>query len=120
MDRVLLSRGENAEITAFVGRAVDSELSGNMIDICPVGALTSKPFRFDARTWELARRRSVSPHDSLGANLVVQVKDHRVRSVVPVENEAVNECWVHDRDRFDYECLFNEARLTQPMIKADE
>src|SRR3546814_9249252 len=72
MELGMLNRGEHAEITAFVGRAVDSELSGNMIDICPVGALTSKPFRFDARTWELARRRSVSPHDSLGANLVVQ------------------------------------------------
>src|SRR3546814_17677890 len=97
MELGMLNRGEHAEITAFVGRAVDSELSGNMIDICPVGALTSKPFRFDARTWELARRRSVSPPDSLGANLVVQVKDHRVRRVVPFENEAVNECRTEER-----------------------
>jgi len=117
MELGMVNRGEHSEITAFVGRAIDSELSGNMIDICPVGALTSKPFRFNARTWELARRRSVSPHDSLGANLVVQVKDHRVRRVVPFENEAVNECWISDRDRFAYEGLYTEDRLTHPMIK---
>ena len=74
-----------------------------MIDICPVGALTSKPFRYAARTWELARRRSVSPHDSLGSNLIVQVKGDRVLRVVPFENPAVNECWISDKDRFSYE-----------------
>src|SRR5262245_52349139 len=110
-------RGEHAEITTFVGRTVDSELSGNMIDICPVGALTSRPFRYSARTWELSRRKSVSPHDSTGANLVVQVKGDRVMRVVPLENEAVNECWIADRDRFSYEALNAESRLTSPMIK---
>jgi NADH-quinone oxidoreductase subunit G len=110
-------RGEHAEITTFVGRTVDSELSGNMIDICPVGALTSKPFRYSARTWELSRRKSVSPHDSTGANLVVQVKGERVMRVVPLENEAVNECWIADRDRFSYEALNAESRLASPMIK---
>ena len=74
MELGMLGRGEHSEITSFVGRSIESELSGNMIDICPVGALTSKPFRYSARTWELARRRSVSPHDSLGANLVIQVR----------------------------------------------
>jgi NADH-quinone oxidoreductase subunit G len=88
-----------------------------MIDICPVGALTSKPFRYSARTWELSRRKSVSPHDSTGASLVVQVKGQRVMRVVPLENEAVNECWIADRDRFSYEALNSEQRLTQPMVK---
>ncbi|HET7527634.1 MAG TPA: NADH-quinone oxidoreductase subunit NuoG [Burkholderiaceae bacterium] len=110
-------RGEHSEITTFVGRTVDSELSGNMIDICPVGALTSKPFRYSARTWELSRRKSVSPHDSSGANLVVQVKGDKVMRVVPLENEAVNECWIADRDRFSYEALNAESRLASPMIK---
>ncbi|WP_301117575.1 NADH-quinone oxidoreductase subunit NuoG [Pusillimonas sp. (ex Stolz et al. 2005)] len=117
MELGMLHRGEHSEITSFVGRAVESELSGNMIDICPVGALTSKPFRFAARTWELARRRSVSPHDSLGANLVVQVKDHRVLRVVPFENEEVNECWISDRDRFSYTGLYTQDRLAHPMVR---
>src|SRR5690606_9416599 len=88
-----------------------------MIDLCPVGALTSKPFRYSARTWELSRRKSISPHDSTGANLIVQVKSNRVMRVVPLENEAVNECWIADRDRFSYEALNSEERLTQPMLK---
>ena len=110
-------RGEHAEIMSFVSGTVDSELSGNMIDLCPVGALTSKPFRYKARTWELSRRKSVSPHDSLGSNLAVQVKDNRVMRVLPVENEAINECWISDRDRFSYEGLNSAERLTRPMIK---
>ena len=117
MELGMLQRGEHSEITTFVGRTIDSELSGNMIDICPVGALTSKPFRYSARTWELSRRKSVSPHDSTGANLVVQVKNHKVLRAVPLENDAVNECWIADRDRFSYEALNSDARLTQPMIK---
>ncbi|MFM2187784.1 MAG: hypothetical protein RIR43_2356, partial [Pseudomonadota bacterium] len=111
MELGMLHRGEHSEITTFVGNTVDSELSGNMIDICPVGALTSKPFRYSARTWELSRRKSVSPHDSTGANLIVQVKADRVMRVVPMKNEAVNECWIADRDRFSYEALNSEARL---------
>ncbi|MEI2417200.1 NADH-quinone oxidoreductase subunit NuoG [Orrella sp. JC864] len=118
MELGMIGRGEHSEITTFVGRSVESELSGNMIDLCPVGALTSKPFRYQARTWELARRRSVSPHDSLGANLVVQVKNDRVMRVVPFENEAVNECWLSDRDRFSYEGLNSEDRLSVPMVKS--
>lgn len=120
MELGMLNRGEHAEITTFLGEAVSSELSGNMIDLCPVGALTSKPFRYQARTWELARRRSVSPHDSVGANLVVQVKNDRVLRVVPFENEAVNECWISDKDRFSYEGLYADDRLTTPMIKGDD
>src|SRR3954462_9738683 len=110
-------RGEHAEIETVVGETIDSELSGNMIDICPVGALTSKPFRYSARTWELSRRKSVSPHDSVGSNLIVQVKNHQVMRVVPLENEDVNECWIADRDRFSYEALNGDDRLTKPMIK---
>jgi NADH-quinone oxidoreductase subunit G len=117
MELGMSGRSEHAEIETFVGRTVDSELSGNMIDICPVGALTSKPFRFAARTWELSRRKSVSPHDGHGSNLVVQVKNNRVMRVLPLENEAVNECWLSDRDRFSYEALNSDDRLTQPMLK---
>jgi len=110
-------RGEHAEIMSFVSATVNSELSGNMIDLCPVGALTSKPFRYKARTWELSRRKSVSPHDSLGSNLAVHVKDNRVMRVLPLENEDVNECWLSDKDRFSYEGLNSDQRLTRPMIK---
>ncbi len=117
MELGMSHRGEHSEIETFVGQSVDSELSGNMIDICPVGALTSKPFRYQARTWELSRRKSVSPHDSTGANLVVQVKNQQVMRVVPLENEAVNECWIADRDRYSYEALNSPDRLNQPMIK---
>jgi NADH-quinone oxidoreductase subunit G len=117
MELGMLGRGEHSEITSFVGKTVDSELSGNMIDLCPVGALTSKPFRYSARTWELSRRKSVSPHDSVGANLVVQVKNNRVMRVLPMENEAINECWLSDKDRFSYEGLNSDERLTTPMLK---
>ncbi len=117
MELGMIHRGEHSEITTVVGETVDSELSGNMIDLCPVGALTSKPFRYSARTWELSRRKSVSPHDSTGANLVVQVKNHQVMRVVPLENEDVNECWIADRDRFSYEALNSDERLTAPMLK---
>ncbi len=117
MELGMIHRGEHSEITTIDGRTIDSELSGNMIDICPVGALTSKPFRYSARTWELSRRKSVSPHDSTGANLIVQVKSGQVMRVVPLENEAVNECWISDRDRFSYEALGSDSRLMQPMIK---
>ena len=117
MELGMSHRGEHAEIETFIGMSVDSELSGNMIDICPVGALTSKPFRYSARTWELSRRKSVSPHDSTGANLIVQVKNNKVMRVVPLENEAVNECWIADRDRFSYEALNIDERLTSPMLK---
>ncbi|MBU3580142.1 NADH-quinone oxidoreductase subunit G [Polynucleobacter sp. 73C-SIWE] len=117
MELGMINRGEHSEITTFVGQTVDSELSGNMIDLCPVGALTSKPFRYEARTWELGRKRSVSPHDSLGANTTVQTKANKVMRVVALENEAINECWISDRDRFSYEGLNSSDRLTTPMVK---
>jgi len=117
MELGMAGRGEHSEILAFVGRTVDSELSGNVIDLCPVGALTSKPFRYTARTWELARERSVSPHCGLGSNLVVQVKQNKVMRVLPLENEAVNECWLSDKDRFSYEGLNAADRLAAPMLR---
>ena len=110
-------RGEHAEIMPFIEKTVDSELSGNIIDLCPVGALTSKPFRFSARTWEMARRKSISPHDSLGSNLIVQTKHDVVKRVLPLENEEINECWLSDRDRFSYEGLDHESRVTVPLVK---
>jgi NADH-quinone oxidoreductase subunit G len=119
MELGMVGRGEAAEILAFVGRTVDSELSGNMIDVCPVGALTSKPFRFTARPWELANKKSVSPHCGLGSNLIVQTKLNRVYRVLPLENEELNECWLSDKDRFSYEALNSDERLTQPMIRRD-
>src|SRR5476649_671687 len=119
MELGMIGRGEHSEIVAFVGKTVDSELSGNMIDICPVGALTSKPFRYSARTWELARRKSVSPHDGLGSNLIVQVKQGEVKRVLPFENEEVNECWLSDKDRFSYDGLNSPDRLTKPMVNVD-
>ncbi len=117
MELGMLGRGEHSEITSFVGQTVDSEMSGNMIDICPVGALTSKPFRYAARTWELGRKKSLSPHDSMGSNTIIQTKSDRVMRVVPFENEAINECWISDKDRFAYEGLNSEDRLQQPLIK---
>jgi NADH-quinone oxidoreductase subunit G len=117
MELGMVHRGEHAEITTIAGDTVDSELSGNMIDLCPVGAITSKPFRYSARAWELSRRKSVSPHDSTGANLIVQVKGAKVMRVLPFENEDVNECWIADRDRFSYEGLDVPERLATPMIR---
>ncbi|MBC5767158.1 NADH-quinone oxidoreductase subunit NuoG [Ramlibacter albus] len=117
MELGMIHRGEHSEITTVLGDTVDSEVSGNMIDLCPVGALTSKPFRYSARPWELSRRKSVAPHDSSGANLIVQVKNNKVMRVLPLENEEVNECWIADRDRFSYEALNGDERLTAPMIK---
>jgi NADH-quinone oxidoreductase subunit G len=117
MELGMVGRGEHAEIITFVGKTVDSELSGNVIDLCPVGALTSKPFRYTARTWELVRKPSVSPHCGLGSNLTVQVKQNRVMRVLPRDNEALNECWLSDKDRFSYEGLNSEQRLARPMLK---
>ena len=117
MELGMIGRGEHAEIITFVGRTVDSELSGNAIDLCPVGALTSKPFRYSARTWELTRKAAVSPHCGLGSNLTVEVKQNRVMRVLPRENEAINECWLSDKDRYSYEGLNSEQRLARPMLR---
>jgi NADH-quinone oxidoreductase subunit G len=110
-------RGEHMEIGTYIEHSVDSELSGNMIDLCPVGALTSKPFRYTARTWELEDVPSVLPHDVVGSNAVLQTWQGEVKRVLPRENEAVNECWLSDRDRFSYEALNSEDRLLSPLLR---
>ncbi|MCB1738940.1 MAG: NADH-quinone oxidoreductase subunit G, partial [Gammaproteobacteria bacterium] len=110
-------RGENSRIGTFVEKNVESELSGNVIDLCPVGALTNKPFRFRARTWELQQRPSLAPHDGLGSNLSVHTARNQVLRVVPRANESINEVWLSDRDRFSYAGLYSDDRLSRPMVK---
>ena len=110
-------RGETMEIGTYIEKSMVSELSGNVIDLCPVGALTSKPFRYSARTWELVQRQMVAPHDSVGSNIHLHVKGDEVKRVVPAENEAINETWISDRDRFSYEAINSNERLHFPMVK---
>lgn len=112
-------RGEHTSIGTYIEKSIDSELSGNVIDLCPVGALTSKPYRYSARPWELTDRASISPHDCVHANINVHTRGNDIMRVVPKENEAVNETWLADRDRFSYEGLDAGQRLTVPMIKID-
>ena len=113
-------RGEHMQIGTYITRNVTSEMSGNVIDLCPVGALTSKPFRFSARSWELMGRDSIAPHDCIGSNLKLHIRSGKeVVRVVPRENEAINETWISDRDRFSYEALNSDQRLTTPQIKVD-
>jgi NADH-quinone oxidoreductase subunit G len=113
------NRGENNEIGTYVEKSVDHELSGNVIDLCPVGALNSKPFRFRARAWEMTQVPMVSPHDGLGTNLYGHVWRGRLMRVVPRYNEAINECWISDRDRFSYEGIYSPDRLARPMVREE-
>jgi NADH-quinone oxidoreductase subunit G len=113
-------RSEWMEIGTYIEKSIDSELSGNMIDLCPVGALTSKPFRYKARSWELKSYPTVAPHDSIGSNIFVHTRNGEVMRVVPRENEDINETWISDRDRFSCEALNSDERLTQPMVKIDQ
>jgi NADH-quinone oxidoreductase subunit G len=110
-------RGEHTLIGTYIEKGLESELSGNVIDLCPVGALTSKPFRFNARAWELTQVEAIAPHDSLGSNLNLHLRGNKVMRVHPRENESINETWLSDRDRFSYEGLYSSDRLTSPMIK---
>ncbi len=110
-------RGENMQIGTYIEKSVSSEMSGNIIDLCPVGALTSKPFRYSARTWELVQKDAIAPHDSVGSNIHVHVKGNQVKRVVPANNEAINEVWLSDRDRFSYEAVYSDDRLQMPMVK---
>ena len=112
-------RSEDMEIGTYITRRVDSELSGNVIDLCPVGALTSKPFRFRARAWEMAQRDGIAPHDPVGSNIHLHVWRGRVMRVVPRANESINEVWISDRDRFGYEGLYSDDRALSPMVKRD-
>jgi len=113
----MTDRGDRAQIGTFVSKSVDSEMSGNVIDICPVGALTAKPSRFTGRAWEMQQHASVSPHDSVGSNLFVHTLDGKVNRVVPRENDSINEVWISDRDRFSYAGLHAEDRATKPLMK---
>ncbi len=112
-------RGENMRIGTYIEHAVSSELSGNVIDLCPVGALVSKPFLYKARAWEMDTVDSVAPHDCIGSNIHVKVRRDEVMRVDPRENEAINEVWISDRDRYSYEGLHSEGRLDRPMIRRD-
>ena len=102
---------------SYLNGAIESELSGNMIRYMPCWGLTSKPFRYSARSWELDKIRAVSSHDAIGANLNVQCIKNSVKRVVPFVNEKVNDCWISDRDRFSYEALNSQDRLTNPLIR---
>ncbi|MBS1270414.1 MAG: NADH-quinone oxidoreductase chain 3 [Gammaproteobacteria bacterium] len=117
MELGAIGRGEHMRIGTFLDRSVDSELSGNVIDLCPVGALTSKPGRFNARSWELVNHDSIAVHDCLGSNITIQSNRDKVKRVLPRSNEEINECWLSDRDRFSHEALVSPARLASPMIK---
>ncbi len=110
-------RGDHMQIGTYVQKALSSELSGNIIDLCPVGALLSKPFLFSARSWELKSVPGVAPHDAVGSNIQIQTRNGKVMRVIPQENEAVNEIWISDRDRFSYLALDSEDRVTQPMVR---
>lgn len=110
-------RGEHMQIGTYVEKAVTSELSGNVIDLCPVGALTSKPFRFHARSWEMNQVKSVAAHDCVGSNIQVETLRNEARRVTPLENESINETWISDRDRFSYEGVNSADRLRTPMVK---
>ena len=112
-----MGRGENVEIGTYIQHNIESELSGNIIDVCPVGALTSRPFRFTARAWEIDQTASISPHDCVGSNLYLHTRNGKLMRTVPKENEAINEVWLSDRDRFAYQGVNNDDRLQQPMVK---
>lgn len=115
----MTGRGENSLITTFIDESINSEMSGNAIDVCPVGALTAKPSRFKGRAWEMVQHKTIAPHDCIGSNVFVHTLRGEIVRVVPRENEAINEVWISDRDRFSYEGVDSEDRLTTPMIKRD-
>ncbi len=112
-----IGRGENVEIGTYVEQSVDHEMSANIIDLCPVGALNNKPYRYSARSWEMVQRATVSPHDCVGSNMYMHVLRGTVKRVVPRVNEAINETWLSDRDRFSYEAIYSDERLMSPRIK---
>lgn len=109
-------RGENVEIGTYIEKSVTSEMSGNVIDVCPVGALTAKPSRYTARPWELVQHPSIAPHDCVGSNINIHTRNNDLIRVVPRDNESINECWISDRDRFSYTAVNHKDRLTNPMM----
>jgi NADH-quinone oxidoreductase subunit G len=115
-----IGRGEDMEIGTYIEKSVDHEMSGNIIDLCPVGALNNKPYRFSARAWEMIERPLISPHDCAGSHLMAHTLRGKLRRIVPGENDAINETWISDRDRFSCFGLYAEDRLEKPMIKRDQ
>ena len=113
-------RGENLQIGTYDGKPLTTELSGNVVDVCPVGALTNKVFQFRARPWELIARESIGYHDAMGSNLFLHVRRGEVLRTVPRDNEAVNECWLADRDRYSHQGLYAEDRAVKPLLKVGE
>ena len=114
-----VGRGENMEVGTYIEHSVDHELSANIIDLCPVGALNNKPFRYHARSWEMTQQALVSPHDAFGTNLYAHVLRGKVMRMVPRENEEINETWIADRDRFGFEGMYSPDRVSQPMLRID-
>jgi len=114
-----MNRGENLQIGTYIGKTIETELSGNIIDVCPVGALTNKPFQFKARAWELVAKPSIACHDALGSNLWLHVRRGEVLRTVPRDNDAINECWLSDRDRYSHQGLYAADRLHAPEVKRD-
>jgi NADH-quinone oxidoreductase subunit G len=112
-------RGENMEVGTYIEQSVDHELSANIVDLCPVGALNNKPFRYHARSWEMTQHALVSPHDAFGTNLYAHVLRGKLMRMVPRENEAINETWIADRDRFGFEGMYAQDRVTEPMVRID-
>ncbi|HJP04077.1 MAG: NADH-quinone oxidoreductase subunit NuoG [Gammaproteobacteria bacterium] len=114
-----IGRGDRVEIGTYIERSVDHELSGNIIDLCPVGALNNKPYRMSARAWEMEQRSTIAPHDCLGSNMYAHVLRGTLKRVVPKDNDAINETWLSDRDRFSYEGIYSDDRLDQPLVRED-
>ena len=116
----MYGRGDRSEIGTSLSQGIDSELSGNVIDLCPVGALTNKPFRFSARAWELMARPSLAVHDGVGSNLWYHTRRGRVLRAVPRDNESTNEAWLSDRDRYSHFGLNSDDRVLEPMVKVND
>jgi NADH-quinone oxidoreductase subunit G len=114
-----IGRGEDMKISTYIAQGIDHELSANIIDLCPVGALNNKPYRYSARAWEMVQRSAVSPHDCVGSNMYVHVLRGKIKRVVPRENELINETWISDRDRFGYEGIYSDDRLMTPRVRKD-
>ena len=112
-----MSRGDNLQIGTYIGKTIETELSGNIIDVCPVGALTNKPFQFQARAWELVAKPSIAYHDALGSNLWLHTRRGEVLRTVPRDNETINECWLSDRDRYSHQGLYAADRVSAPQVK---
>ena len=114
-----IGRAEDMQISTYIEKSVDHELSANIIDMCPVGALNNKPYRYSARAWEMDQRSTVSPHDCVGSNMSAHVLRGTIKRIVPRENDAINETWLSDRDRFSYEGIYSSDRLLKPRIKKE-